>query len=255
MNRGVVVVVAALMISCSQEPPPEAAVAPPLPADMSTFDAAIAEQINAEVEALRRDPHDATRWRELGMLYHAHDQFDLAIECYRQSLALAADNAQTHYYLALAENRRGRTGEAIAAIRQSAELDASYAAARWRLGLWLLEDGDLTAARSAAQDAFAMVSGDRAATLVLSRVHLQVGEPQKASKLLETHLETRADDAYAHFLLAGAYRRLGRSDDARGHAIRGQAAEPGWSDPWFDDIQAKRAGFPAALQGNGPSGR
>ena len=248
MNRCVVVViVAALMISCSQEPWPEAAVAPPLPADMSTFDAAIAEQIDAEVEALHRDPHDATRWRELGMLYHAHDQFDLAVECYRQSLALAADNAQTHYYLALAEHRRGRTGEAIAAIRQSTELDTSYGAARWRLGLWLLEDGDLTAARSAAEDAFAMASGDRAATLVLARIHLQVGEPEKASELLETHLETRADDAYAHFLLAGAYRRLGRSDDARGHAIRGQAAEPGWSDPWFDDIQAKRAGFPAAL--------
>jgi cytochrome c-type biogenesis protein CcmH/NrfG len=76
MNHVVAIVIAAsLLVACSD-------VSVPQPADMKAFDAAIAKQVDSEVEALRRDPHDATRWCELGMLYHAHDQFDVATECY-----------------------------------------------------------------------------------------------------------------------------------------------------------------------------
>ena len=241
MNHAVaIVIIASLLVACSD-------VYVPQPADMKSFDAAIAMQVDSEVEALRRDPHNATRWRELGMLYHAHDQFDVATECYAQSIVLASDVARTHYFLALAERRLGHTRDSIAAMRRAAELDATYAAARWRLGLWLLEDGDFTAALGAAEDATALARGDRAATLVLARANLQAGTLEAASRILETHLESRPDDRYAHFLLAGAYRRLGRSEESRRHAVLGQAAEPGWSDPWSDELQAKRAGFPAAL--------
>ena len=241
MNHGVAIIIAAsLLIACSD-------VSVPLPGDMKAFDAAIAKQVELEVEALRRDPHDARKWRELGMLYHAHDQFDVAAECYAQSIVLADDDARTNYYFALAQRRLGHTQDSIAAMRRVGELDATYAAARWRLGLWLLEDGDFAAALDAAEEATALARGDRAATIVLARAHLQAGALETASRILETHLESRPDDRYAHFLLSGAYRRLGRSEDSRSHAVRGQAAEPGWSDPWSNELQAKRAGFPAEL--------
>ena len=241
MNHGVAIIIAAsLLVACSD-------VSVPQPADMKAFDAAIAKQVESEVEALRRDPYDAIKWRELGMLYHAHEQFDVAAECYAQSMVLADDDARTHYYFALVERRLGHTRDSVAAMRRAGELDATYAAARWRLGLWLLEDGNSTAALEAAKEAIAIARGDRAATLVLARAHLQAGTLEMASRILETHLESRPDDNYAHFLLGGAYRRLGRSEESRSHAVRGQAAEPGWGDPWSDALQRKRTGFPAAL--------
>ncbi len=236
-------IAAALAISCAEEPPP----APPLPADMSAFDSGVAEQIENLAEELDRDPRDAGRWRELGMLYHPHNQFDLAAECYRESRSLAPDEAKTHFHLALAQRRLGRLDDAIATMRRTIELDGSYAPARWRLGLWWLEEGDSEAARAAIEGALAMAEGDRAATLALARVHLQAAEPAAAAELLEGHLAARPDDRYAHFLLGGAYRRLGRADDARRHLTLGQGAEPDWSDPWSDEVEAKRAGFPAAL--------
>jgi len=219
----------------------------PVPANMTAFDAEIAKQVESEVEALRKDPGDATKWRELGMLYHAHDQFDVAAECYAQSVVLADENARTHYYLALSERRLGHTSESITAMKRAAELDATYAPARWRLGLWLLEDGDFNAAIDAAEKATALAKGDRAATLVLARAHLQAGNLETAANILEKYLELRPDDSYAHFLLGGAYRGLGRNEESRRHTVLGQAAEPDWSDPWFDAVQAKRTGFPAAL--------
>ena len=67
-----------LLVSCSSEVrlPPE----PPLPADMSGFDAAIVERIEQAAEEIRRAPGSDRHWLELGMLYHAHERFDLAIE-------------------------------------------------------------------------------------------------------------------------------------------------------------------------------
>jgi tetratricopeptide (TPR) repeat protein len=162
-------------------------------------------------------------------------------------MALADDNARTHYYFALVERRLGHTPESITSMRRAAELDATYAAARWRLGLWLLEDGDYTAALDAAEEATALARDDRAATLVFARAHLQAGNLETAAGILESHIESRPDDNYAHFLLSGAYRRLGRNEESRRHAVLGQAAEPGWGDPWSDALQAKRTGFPAAL--------
>lgn len=245
--RALFSIVAVLLVACSQESSLPRISAPPLPDDMSSFDAAIARQIETEAAALNRDRQNATRWREFGMLYHAHDQFDLAAACYAQSLLLAPGDARAHYHLAQVQRRRGRMNEAIAAMQKASELDTTYAPARWRLGLWLLEEGDPAAALSAAESALALATDDRATMLVLARAHLQQGEAGLASELLEAWLASHSDDRYAHFLLAGAYRRLGRGEDARRHATLGQTAEPGFHDAWSDEVEAKRAGFPAAL--------
>jgi tetratricopeptide (TPR) repeat protein len=214
---------------------------------MSGFDPAIAERIEQRAAALRREPRDGEPWRRLGMLYHAHDRFDLAADCYRESRALDPQEPRTHFYLALVDQRQGRTAEAIAGLERVIELAGGYAPARWRLALLRLAEGDAPAAREAAEGALTAVPGDRYATLVLARAHLQAGEAGEAAELLESHLAAVPGDRYAHFLLGGAYRRLGRGEEARRHLVLGQGAEPGWSDPWSDELQAERAGFPAEL--------
>ncbi len=238
--------VAWLLSSCSQ-PAPDPPPAPPLPADMSGFDATIVERIENEVAGLRRDPRDAGRWRELGMIYQAHQQFDLAARCYRQSSELVSEEPRTHFYLALVDQRLGRLDESIAGLRRVTELEASFAPAFWRLGLALLEKGEPAAARQAVERAVALAPEDAAAMLALARVHLQSSAPEAAARLLEDHLEAHPDDRYAHFLLGGAYRRLERGEDAARHLALGQGAEPVWRDPWSEELEERRAGFGAAL--------
>ncbi len=236
-----------LFVACAGESPPEEPLAPPRPADMSAFDPAIVARIEELAGELDRDPGDAGRWRELGMLYHAHSRFDLAAECYRAGGVLAPEDARTHFYLAQVDRRLGRSAAAITGLRRAVELDGSYLPARWRLALWLLEEGDAAAAREAAEDALRLAPGDRAATLVLARARSQAGEAAPVAEILEDRLAADPGDRYAHYLLGGAYRRLGRSEDARKHLTLGQGAEPGWSDPWSDELAARRAGFPARL--------
>jgi tetratricopeptide (TPR) repeat protein len=234
-----------LLTACGQEP--QEVPAPPLPAEMAGFDSEIVEQIRSEVEELGRTRNDPNLWRRLGMLYQAHDRIELATECYRQSLALAPDEARTHFYLALAEQRSGRLGEAIAEMRRVVELDASYVAARWRLGLWLLEDGDAPAALDTLQEALPLAADDPPVRHALARAYLQAGAGDRAAALLESWLEERPGDRYGRFLLGTAYRRLGRADDAQRQLALGQGAQPSWLDPWSEELEARRTGFPARL--------
>jgi tetratricopeptide (TPR) repeat protein len=236
---------ALLLTGCGrvpQEAPP-----PPLPADMAGFDPEIVERIRAEAEELERDPTDATGWRGLGMLYHAHDQIELAADCYRQSLVLAPAEARSHFYLALAEQQSGRLGEAIAGMRRVIESDPSYGPARWRLGLWLLEQGDATAALGAVREAPPGAGDGAFFQHVLARASLQIGAEAEAAAGLVSWLEGHPEDRYGRFLLGTAYRRLGRADEARRQLALGRDAQPSWSDPWSEELAAKRVGFPARL--------
>lgn len=214
---------------------------------MSGFDAAVAERIQTEAAAVRRDPGGAGGWQELGMTYQAHQQFDLAAECYRQSLRLSPDEPRARFYLALAEQRLGRLDEAIALLRRVSELDASFAPGFWRLALALLQRGDTEEALRAAERATELAPEDSTATLVLARARLQASEAEAAARILEDHLENHPNDRYAHFLLGSAYRRLGRSEEAARHLALGQGGEPQWNDPWTEELEERRAGFGAAL--------
>ncbi len=233
-----------LLASCAREtgPPP-----PPVPADLADFDAEIAGQIRDRVDELRRAPGDPAGWRELGMLYHAHDQLDLAAECYRRGLALAPEAARTRFYLALVEQRLGRRAEAIADMRRVREIEPAYAPARWRLGLWLFEEGDAATARQVLEAARRAAPEDPAALHALARAHLQAEAAGEAAALLEGWLEAHPSDRYARFLLGTAYRRLGRADEAQSQLALGQGAQPSWSDPWSAEIEDRRAGFSARL--------
>lgn len=232
---------ALLLAPCAREQPP------PVPVDLAGFDAEIAERIGDQVDALRREPDDPARWRELGMLYHAHDRLELAGECYRQSLALAPQAARSHYYLALVEQRSGRRAEAIAGMRRVLELAPGYAPARWRLGLWLLGQGDAAAGRRQLEDARRDDPEDPAPLHALAQAHLQAEAAGEAAALLEGWLERHPEDRYARFLLGSAYRRLGRGEEAQRQLARGQGARPSWSDPWSAELEARRTGFPARL--------
>ena len=242
-QRRLSVGLALLWFACGGVEHPE----PPLPTDVGNTDPAIIELFEAKAEEVRLRADDPLSWQQLGIVYHAHGRLELALECYRQSLILAPNDVRSRYFLALVQERLGRLDDAVSNLRRVTELDAAYAPAHWRLGLWLLDNGDVEGARREVERARALAPTDRAATLALARVQLQASRPEEAAGLIEAHLASEPGDAYAHSLLGRAYRQLGRGADAERELKLGRGSEPRWRDPWSDQVDAERTGFRAAL--------
>ena len=234
---------AILWFACGGVEHPE----PPLPADVGNTDPAIIELFEDRADEVRQRAEDPLSWQRLGMVYHAHGRLELALECYRKSLTLAPNDARSRYFLALAQERLGRFDDAVSNLQRVTELDAAYAPAHWRLGLWLLNNGDIEGARREVEQARTLAPTDRAAKLALARVQLQASLPEEAARLIERHLAGAPGDAYAHSLLGRAYRQLGRGAAAERELNLGRGSEPRWRDPWSDEVDAERTGFRAAL--------
>ena len=219
----------------------------PLPKDLDRLDTAIAKSIREQADQVRASD-DAGVWKRLGMLYHGHERLILAGACYTQSLLRNAADAEAWYYLAHTQYRQANVEEAEASLRQVFPL-SPYLPARWHLALWLLERGDTTQAAIAAQEAHRTQPTDPSAALVLARVHLENDAPGEAAKILESVAVEPPASGYASFLLATAYRRLGRTDEAD-QALRDANSSPSWADPWLDrlsdGLRGSRADFVSA---------
>ena len=138
--------------------------------------------------------------------------------------------------------------EAIAAMQRAIELNATYAPAHWRLGLWLLDRDDTGAAERAFVRAREIEPHGVPAALGLARVYLQRMENQPAADLLERTLANNPGDRYAMQLLGTAYRRLGRVAEAEFALAVGESGEPVWPDPWTDEMMQFRRGFAVRLK-------
>ena len=166
----------------------------------------------------------------------------------RRRRRFRASEAKWWYRLAIVEARTGRMDEAIAAMQRAIELNATYAPAHWRLGLWLLDRDDTGAAERAFVRAREIEPDGVPAALGLARVYLQRLENQPAADLLERTLANNPGDRYAMQLLGTAYRRLGRVAEAEFALAVGESGEPAWPDPWTDEMLQFRRGFAVRLK-------
>jgi tetratricopeptide (TPR) repeat protein len=242
-----IVVVAALSVLLTRR------AAPPSPAlpTVESLGAVAPEVANAAREALdslAQNPRDAGRWGRFGMICEANGIGGAAREAYASATALEKSEAKWWYRLAMVEARSGRVDEAIADMQRATVLNATYAPAQWRLGLWLLDRDDTDAAERAFVRAREIDPRDVSAALGLARVYLQRRQDQPAADLLERTLANNPGDRYAMQLLGTAYRRLGRIDEAEFALAVGESGEPAWPDPWTDEMMQFRRGFAARLK-------
>lgn len=214
----------------------------PLPEDLDRLEPAIAQSMRDRAEQI--DTQDnATAWKQLGMVYHGHERLALAGQCYEQTLLRDATDAETWYYLADVQYRRANLESAEASLRRVLPL-SPYAPARWRLALWLLERGETEAAMEPALEARRLSPSDPSAALTLARVHLESEAPEEAARLLESVVIEPPANGYASFLLATAYRQLGRADEADA-ALRDANSSPSRVDPWLDRLSEGLKGMRA----------
>jgi tetratricopeptide (TPR) repeat protein len=221
---------------------------PPRLADMGAMDPDIAAFIGERIARVSAARSSAPAWGELGIACEANGFAGVAAKAYATAIRLEPANARWWYRLALNKSRLGDQPGGLAALDRVLELDATYAPAHWRRGLWLLDQGDTASAEASFRRATTVDAADVGGWVGLARVYLARGENQRAVEMLERLLNDHPGDRYALQLLGAAYRRIGREDDARFTLAVGARGEPVWRDPWSDQVGADRRGFASVLK-------
>src|SRR6266446_8053884 len=78
-------------------------------------------------------PTEPAGWANWGLLALRQRNFDAAAERLERARSLAPGNDQIHYLLALLESSRGRSPEAIAALRKAIEINPRNLIATYKL--------------------------------------------------------------------------------------------------------------------------
>jgi len=210
---------------------------PPLPASLSRVEPAVLELVHQGRSAVLADRLNPQRWIELGMVFDANANPAQAATCYAQAAALEATNARAWFLLAQARYALSEYGEAIEAMRRAATLMSEYTAAHWRLGFWLLEQGDLVGAEASFTRATRQAPGDPAGWFGLAMVRMRQQRDEEAAGILEQVLEwTPVNRHFANQLLCTVYRRLGRVEDAERALLASAGGAVTWPDPWTNEV-------------------
>lgn len=220
---------------------------PPLPLGLDELDpetVALVHQRRSEVIDAMREP---AGWLILGMVYHAHLQYEPARQCYQAATSLGSNDPRVPYLDALILARLGDRSAAIERMLEANELAPRHGATAWRLAQWYLESGEIEAAVKWSDRAVHRSPDDVSAKLVRARVLLQQDQHDEAAAALEQLAEQYPEDRYVRLLLGTAYRGVGRFEDAVREMERGRGAEPTWHDAWMREMQAYYVGFRAAM--------
>ena len=221
---------------------------PPALARLGSLAPEIEDIVRQARESVVQDPRDALRWGRFGMVCEANGLVGAARDGYATAAAIQTSEAKWWFHLASVEARLGKVDDAVREMRRAIELNPTYAAAFWRLGLWLLDQNQIEGAERAFVRATEIDASDRAGWIGLARVYLQRSETARAAGLLERLIASGAGESYTLQLLGTAYRRLGRVDEAASALEIGARGEPQWADPWTDEMLAFRRGYAALLK-------
>ncbi len=254
-------------VGCESKTPPDPtpAVAPPADAgerarltaaiptvDLDGVDPRVVERIATDRAAVEAEPTRATAWGDLGLTFHAHGWIAQAATCYERALTLDGAHEQAarwRYHQARALNEIGELDRALAAFEAAGPLDPTYAPIRWRRGDLLLELGQSAAALAAYQAALQADPQDPGAMTGLARALIQLERYEEAAAILEQLATAYPSVRYLDFLLGGAYRSLGRFQDAAPRLAKAAGMQsPSWPDPWSEVLLDRRAGLGAVMK-------
>ncbi|HSK63843.1 MAG TPA: tetratricopeptide repeat protein, partial [Pyrinomonadaceae bacterium] len=117
-------------------------------------------------------------WANWGLLALRQKNFDAAAERIERARSLADDNGDIYYLLGLLESSRGKTAEAITALRKSIELNPQNLLATYKLAEELEREGNEEEFQRLVQQILAIQPDNLAALLELSRVAAKRGDAE-----------------------------------------------------------------------------
>ncbi len=126
-------------------------------------------------------PSEPAGWANWGLLALRQRNFDVANERLERARSLAPENSEIQYLIGLLESSRGKTPEAIAALRKAVELDQNNLFAVYKLAEELERQGDeqgATEVQNLLQKILAAQPDNIAALVELSRIAAKRGDAE-----------------------------------------------------------------------------
>jgi tetratricopeptide (TPR) repeat protein len=239
-------------VACDRQTP--AVGPPPTPRHANALEGEVLEAITGYIAAISARPPDAQGRRALGLLYLANGAPADAVAAFSQATVLDPTHAAAWSYLGQASHQAGDIEAALAALEAARELDPEHLSVWWRPGFWLLEEGRAGEAlplfRRAAEieRQRGTPAADGAAYRIgQARCLMDLDRPAEAIPILE-ELNTLINHPYAAYLLAQAYRRAGRGDEAARLRSATGGTPPSYPDPWMDAVSAAKRGLDGRME-------
>lgn len=142
-----------------------------------------------------------------------HNNDAAASQYYKEALSLKPDAVGIHYALGIIYSRAGRFEQAAEEFKSELHLNPNDSLALWRLGDITLRTSPSEAAQYL-QQAVNLNPEFPQAVLAYGRALLRTGETEKALEQFQRVVKLAPEEDTVHYLLANAYRKLGRQADS-----------------------------------------
>jgi len=174
----------------------------------------LSEEALTKLNAL--DPNSVWAHEISGEVMESMKNYDGALLEYKKAVELAPLQAGTHYHLGNAYWSLNMWDAATEQFRAELANDPSNCMAQWKLGNIILEQhGDSAAALGETQKALDVCPDLMEARVDRARALIKLERHAEAMKDLEAAVKATPGEPSTHFLLAQAYRALGRTPEAQ----------------------------------------
>jgi len=151
-----------------------------------------------------------------GEVMESMKNYDGALLEYKKAVEVAPQQAGTHYHLGNAYWSLNMWDAATEQFRAELANDSSNCLAQWKIGNIILEQhGDSTEALTEVQKALDVCPNLMGARVDRARALIKLERHAEAVKDLEAAVKADPGESSTHFLLAQAYRALGRMQEAQ----------------------------------------
>jgi tetratricopeptide (TPR) repeat protein len=181
---------------------------------LNDFPAEVRVQVKQAYDAAQRRPRDSEAAGKLGMLLDLYDRPEQALECYRRATQIDPGSFEWLYYLASLLAKQGKHAEAAAVFTQALRPDPSYLPARLKLAENLLEAGEIEESNGVYAEIVDDIPGTVEAYYGLGRIAVLKGNPAAARESFRKACALFPTYGPAHYALAQADRKLGRTKEA-----------------------------------------
>lgn len=188
-------------------------------ADTLTRTGAATEALPLLDRALQLQPRYAPAENTRGLALAALGRRDEAARHFQRAISLQPRLAEAHYNLGLTQAERGDFSSAIPCFARAAELRPDHAAAHLNWGLALAVSQRLPEARLHFERALSLQPESAAFHQSYGRALLAGSDPDAALSHFRTALELEPERPGLHRDLATTLQRLGRTEEARAHAL------------------------------------
>lgn len=232
-------------VSCCEAGAQTSEPVPMPPINLENQDRSVRDAIEAargEFDQVAAQTDDPVRlgyaYATLGRWYHAHGLVEAATASYRNALALAGDQSEWHYLLAILLSSQGQFASAREHLTRSLDLDPLYPPALIRRARIDLQDGRLDEAASDLNRALQLRPESAAAMAEKGHLALELGKHEDAVDWLTKALEIDPAANQLRGPLAIAYRNLGDQDQASRQREMSGTLAPAVVDPVLASVSA-----------------